>query len=861
MNICPNCNKPLKENAKFCTFCGTKILSDKIAEEAENILKCSCGTIIKPNAKFCTACGKPIESLEAAKSNINDNLCSCGAKLKQGAKFCTSCGKKVESKKENIIVLGDFCSCGAELKLGAKFCTKCGKAVLTKQPSAPEISTISTSQHTSGQIHASSGIPIATTPKKKKRGFIKAAAAILIVAVVGGGGYLAYDKFFGGVRKKLLIEQKIPVSDKDQTVKYQDEISVTVPWGLIDKEQTLSIYSVKGLPKEEGLKQLGAYDINMSDMSEFDGFIEITIKYNPADLPAGTDTKKDLFCMYLDEKTNEWKGVPYVVNPSNNTITIYTNHFSTFSPWIVTNKVERGPMMRIANVKFPGGAFMSTEEVERTMEKYASSSPKSDGAMMEGWSKVNEWFGIESNVSTFVEHALEFKSLEGVNAAATEVGLGFALVQCALDITDGKTGKATLELSKNLYQYWSSKFINTSALSLAFVGVFVIDWSLNKFIQEAISGRTDIYQQAYDLYYKEKRQKENINTVYWYKKLKKAMKTANNPNTASEDVTKVIRDYVWEFWNDESVVAEYQSRVMRTGATGGGYLNEELKQNISNAHFASIIRTLNETNIFERIVKETRLDMQSKLYDKLCYIKNELNKVNKIQVILKKDPECNEYNDVDISGVPIHFDVSADAHKKLWIGKTDKDGEFLFNCTTLGYIDAGAPHEAIATVKGPAGKEEEFSGELKLAGEGKTSVIEIIIGAPKLEGTWKLDATIVKMTLDASLQYMDQMADFYGSGDDYRKERKKVEDQMKGQKAQLPDLKLDGIEYIMDVKREGQYYVIQSKNFNDNTALGSVQYKIRFTGKNSFEGTYIGLNHLNGKENRTEMDIKGTRIK
>ena len=99
------------------------------------------------------------------------------------------------------------------------------------------------------------------------------------------------------------------------------------------------------------------------------------------------------------------------------------------------------------------------------------------------------------------------------------------------------------------------------------------------------------------------------------------MKTANNPNTASEDVTKVIRDYVWEFWNDESVVAEYQSRVMRTGATGGGYLNEELKQNISNAHFASIIRTLNETNIFERIVKETRLDMQSKLYDKLCYIK------------------------------------------------------------------------------------------------------------------------------------------------------------------------------------------------------------------------------------------------
>lgn len=54
-------------------------------------MNCSkCNKELKDGAKFCTGCGTKVES---APSN---GCKSCGAPLKDGAKFCTSCGTKVE---------------------------------------------------------------------------------------------------------------------------------------------------------------------------------------------------------------------------------------------------------------------------------------------------------------------------------------------------------------------------------------------------------------------------------------------------------------------------------------------------------------------------------------------------------------------------------------------------------------------------------------------------------------------------------------------------------------------------------------------------------------------------------------------
>lgn len=47
---CPNCEKPLATNAKFCPHCGAKLHDDS---------KCKkCGAKLQPNAKFCAECGE-----------------------------------------------------------------------------------------------------------------------------------------------------------------------------------------------------------------------------------------------------------------------------------------------------------------------------------------------------------------------------------------------------------------------------------------------------------------------------------------------------------------------------------------------------------------------------------------------------------------------------------------------------------------------------------------------------------------------------------------------------------------------------------------------------------------------------------
>ncbi|MBN2728157.1 MAG: zinc ribbon domain-containing protein [Bacteroidales bacterium] len=861
MKSCVVCGAEIAGAAKFCTVCGAKQEIITQFEEEIPVSKCQCGNELLPGSKFCTKCGAKVEQDAAA---ISENTCVCGAELVPNAKFCTKCGKKLgeETPKENI------CTCGAELMPNAKFCTKCGKQNIKPEEkvSVKEILVAKTPVKEEILVKKQDAPvkPLTTSAPvqpKKKKSFFKYAAIFIIVAVVGTAAYFGYQQYMTGVKKSLLLEQKVTVSDEDQTIAYEDEISVKVPYGLIEQEQTMSIYSVRGLEEIEGLSMLGAYDVTMSSTNEFDGFLEITITYDPADLPNGADAEKDLFCMYLDEKDNEWKALPYDVDASKNQITVYTNHLTTFAPWAVSEQVEPGPMMKVAHVKFPGGKFMSDEEVKKTMETYAETTPGSASAYQEGWSKVSEWFGITAAVGTFAEHGLEMGALQGVNEIAMEVGLGFAMIQCAIDISQGKTGKATLELSKNVYNYYAIKFINTSAINLAFVGVFVIDWSLNKFIQEAISGRVDIYQKAYDLYYKDKRKNEKINNPWWYKKLKKTMKSVKNPADASADIQKLIHDYVWEFWSDETVVAAYMDKVTTgSGFTGGGYLSEQLKKDISDVHFASIIKTLNETNVFERIVKELRLDMQGKLYDKLCAIQKKMNQVHQIKVVLKKDDDSEEYDDVGLSGLPIEFIISNNAHGEQWKGKSNKDGEMDFSCTLLGYMDAGAPKTVEVTVEGPAGKEEVFSGELKLAEAGKTTIVEITIGSPALEGVWSVEGKCTFADLSASLQYFDNGADIYGvDQSEMDAAKKETANAMIGKKYPLPDVDFDMIANIWKISRSGKTYTITSPTFNDKSRIGGSEYVIEFTGKDTFTGTMESWSGFGGEYNVFKYDITGKR--
>jgi membrane protease subunit (stomatin/prohibitin family) len=81
-SLCPDCNKPISIDAKFCPFCGHQQLVFKQCVK--------CGKNLTPSAKFCSRCGQPAEGKPGPK------YCSkCGSENVAESMYCNQCGEKL----------------------------------------------------------------------------------------------------------------------------------------------------------------------------------------------------------------------------------------------------------------------------------------------------------------------------------------------------------------------------------------------------------------------------------------------------------------------------------------------------------------------------------------------------------------------------------------------------------------------------------------------------------------------------------------------------------------------------------------------------------------------------------------------
>lgn len=69
-NICINCKADLREGAKFCQVCGTKVPVKQKSKIAQAKFCIKCGAPLKRGAKFCTKCGTATVKRQAADLNI-----------------------------------------------------------------------------------------------------------------------------------------------------------------------------------------------------------------------------------------------------------------------------------------------------------------------------------------------------------------------------------------------------------------------------------------------------------------------------------------------------------------------------------------------------------------------------------------------------------------------------------------------------------------------------------------------------------------------------------------------------------------------------------------------------------------------
>jgi len=504
-----------------------------------------------------------------------------------------------------------------------------------------------------------------------------------VIAAVAALALAGCRLFGGGITRTLLTSKPLDAdTTKVQTVEVAGELSVRVPPGAISKSGTLKISSVKGAPVPAYGKAVHkAFDVSLGEQHKLDGLVEIEIPYPTSIVPAGKKPRQALAALAYDEWKRTWEPVSYQFDRRRSSITIAADHLSIFA-YISRSDVEKSPMAKVAAPPFP---YVVEFDDKGAAEAILEAAGGKD-AVGKGFEAANDWLGIGSNVGTFAEEAMGVESLKVLNEAATRIGVGFALAQLALDLANGDDKAAAANAAKNAAYYAVGK-LGTQAMKIASVGVFAIDYSLGKFAQTALAGRYEIYDKAFRLYYAGEGKR---NGVVWYKKLKAIVDRGMPPDQARAAIAREIDEHVREFWSDETRVADYQGRVMTTGWSGGGGLNEAVKKQISDNYKAELLNS-SLSPVFLHLEKTVAEEQKKKLYTDIQTLAQAYNAVTDLSIKVEPSSDADKIDNLAVS-------IAVSGDPKLWSGQTDKKGEWSMKCTTLGYLMYGAPKKVKLTI-------------------------------------------------------------------------------------------------------------------------------------------------------------------
>lgn len=771
------------------------------------------------------------------------------------ARYCSGCGQylaqeEVYDMKNTETVSAISCpSCGADNPSVARYCRRCGTML-----SAYQVESI-TQQTTHVQTTDRSDVTLKQKRQRKKVRVVFIALPVFMILAAG------YYYMFHMIRKTKIFSTVLTPSEQEQKVDVKGVLTLSFPPGFITAEQQLDVYRVRNLPAmSPGVKVADAFDFQLQghERFEFPVYCEMAVPQNVH--------SRDIQAGYYNEQTGKWEPIPFFYRKSGNRIEFPTEHFSTFAWGTAETAPEPSPMMRLERVPFPSGQMLHEAEKNNLLEKY-SRGLETQSAIIDGWNVFSEWVAISGNISTIAGDLLEQPAFQSVNQIMPEIGLGFALVQAGIDFKDGNYSKATLELTKNIGNFYAGKFINTVALNVAMVGVFAIDYSLNKFAQEAISSRNQIYDQAYRNFYRDYNKANKINTVWWYKQFRSIIRQSKTAQEAEENIKNLLDRYVYQFWDNELVVAQYLEQ-QGLSFTGGGGLNEQLKKQISENYKSELVHVFHNIGLLDRLKKESAFEAARRLYERLEKVREHLNKVYQVNIKVESEDE-----NLKTGGLPVFFRVSNPAHKQLWQTTTDKDGTCIFRFTLLGFMNAGCPSEVCTEIE-VEGKKEQYCSAFKV--NKSTISVTITIGEPKLEGVYMVEILSGKVyqngkvisqftkadiqrSYDMLKEYQQQMPDEYRTGEYGHALQQGIQGLGMIGSSKYP-LNMTEVSKRGTIKREGKYYIIQySEPVPYYGGTHKITYRIQFVNSTTFEGTCEMVTSVHGSTTTTVYEVKGQK--
>lgn len=108
--LCPKCHVANDKGQKFCSSCGTKLVST-----------CpNCQHDVPFGLEFCPECG-----ISMKPSGDGQKCSNCGGCVPEGVKFCPECGTPVNQMNKKVVCP----NCHNEVSEGTKFCPECGAPI------------------------------------------------------------------------------------------------------------------------------------------------------------------------------------------------------------------------------------------------------------------------------------------------------------------------------------------------------------------------------------------------------------------------------------------------------------------------------------------------------------------------------------------------------------------------------------------------------------------------------------------------------------------------------------------------------------------------------------------------------------
>ncbi|NTV91209.1 MAG: hypothetical protein HGA22_12755, partial [Clostridiales bacterium] len=396
--------------------------------------------------------------------------------------------------------------------------------------------------------------------------------------------------------------------------------------------------------------------------------------------------------------------VPFEINKEAQTVTVYTDNLSVYGCFEVTDEYTRNAYAAYAVPAFATSQLKALDANAVITASVQNGGNPGKEAVEAGLSILDTTLAVGSAGVDTAAHiagalgtgggAAGASLLSGVSERLGDLGLLCSIAQVSNGMYNIYNGDkdAIFPCYANALKtgigYVAGK-MGASLFSLASIGTMAIDLSLNKFAESAWSGREDIYEKAYSLYYESPGAARSARS--WARLFLDAKEGAASSDKYKARIEGLVQRYAEQFWQDETEVAAFQDEAQKLGFTGGGGLNKKMKQDISNRYRDELFRTVIQ-DAFKLIAEKEARVAERALLKQLNAIRAELNQTCSIKLT---DISISEKIPVsDYSGATAIVTVS-DKIKDAgdWSATLDSEGNGKISFTVLGYIMAGAPLE------------------------------------------------------------------------------------------------------------------------------------------------------------------------